>query len=62
MPTPAAQVRQQPRRNGQWRLALAGLNCGPGPAVDHAVIEINMTAGRVCDPLQPQDRVMAGAV
>src|SRR6516162_6407339 len=61
MPTPAAHVRQQPRRNGQWRLTLAGLDGSPRTAVDHAVIEIDMTAGRVCNPLQPQDRVMAGA-
>src|SRR5262245_22222507 len=61
MPTPAAHVRQQPTRNGQWRLALGGLNRGSGPPVDHAVIEVNMTSGRVCNPLQPQDRAMASS-
>src|SRR5262245_22816897 len=52
-------MRKQPRRDGQGRLALAGLHRDPGTAIDHAVIEIHMAARRVRNPLQAEDRVMA---
>ena len=59
-PSPALQVRHEPRRNRRRRAALVGLDCILGPAIEDACIKIKPSASRVRHPLQPQHRIVSG--